>query len=102
MYKKQPLKKRQNKKIYAKFYIENKLLVMPFTIKTKQKNKVQGSLDTTTLDTLLAPPPPALRRSIVLNDSNKRELKEKKKKKEGMRKAHNVPKVQKKLNFLSL
>ena len=46
MYKKQPLKKRQNKKNYAIFYIKNKLLIMPFAIKTKQKNKVQGSLGT--------------------------------------------------------
>jgi hypothetical protein len=37
MYKKQPLKKRQNKKLYAIFYIKNKLLIMPFAIKTKQK-----------------------------------------------------------------
>jgi hypothetical protein len=29
---------------------------MPLALKTKQKNKVQGSLDTTTLDTLLGPP----------------------------------------------
>ena len=46
MYKKQPLKKRQNKNFYAIFYIKNKLLIMPLAIKTKQKNKVQGSLGT--------------------------------------------------------
>ena len=46
MYKKQLLKKRQNKKFYAIFYIKNKLLIMPLAIKTKQKNKVQGSLGT--------------------------------------------------------
>ena len=37
MYKKQPLKKRQNKKFYVIFYIKNKLLVMPLALKTKQK-----------------------------------------------------------------
>ena len=46
MYKKQPLKKRQNKKISCHIYIKNKLLIVPLAIKTKQKNKVQGSLGT--------------------------------------------------------
>ena len=72
MYKRRP-KEETKQKFSCHIYIKNKLLVMPLAIKTKQKNKVQGSLDTTTLDTLLGPP--TLRGSIVLNDSKEKEIK---------------------------
>ncbi len=38
--------KETKQKFSCHIYIKNKLLVMPLAIKTKQKNKVQGSLDT--------------------------------------------------------
>jgi len=43
MYKKQPIRKRQEK-IYVIIYNKNKLLFMPFA--TKQKIKIQGNLGT--------------------------------------------------------
>ena len=46
MYKKQPFKKRQQKKIYVMIFNKNKLLNHAFRNKIKQKNKVQGSLET--------------------------------------------------------
>jgi hypothetical protein len=52
---------------------------MPFTIKTKQKNKVQGSLEHYDSRHFISPPPPqhthTLRGSIVLNDSKEKEIK---------------------------
>ena len=88
MYKKQPLKKRQNKKFMPYFTLKTSYLIMPFAIKTKQKNKVQGSLDTTTLDTLLGPP--TLRRSIVLNDSKEKEIKRRRRRRRRRRKKEGV------------
>ena len=39
-------KEETKQKVLCIFCIKNKLLIMPLAIKTKQKNKVQGSLGT--------------------------------------------------------
>jgi len=81
MYKKQPFKRRQQK-IYAIISNKNKLLNHAFRNKTKQKNKVQGSLEHYDSRHFIRLPP-HLGETLSSMIQNKREIKrnEKKRKK---------------------